>query len=243
MLGHSEGAVGPRTAGMIVGAAQLQHLQAHDVLLPREDVHFLSTTMTREEALERVRQSGHSRFPVTESGDLQDARSVVLAKRLLDWLLKHPEGPIDWESLVHEILIVPESLPLPKLLRTFQESRRHLALVVDEYGSVQGIATLEDVLEEVVGDIRDESDAPADEIRENADGSLTVKASTDLRQLSARLGVVWHPEFEATSVGGLVSESLERIPAVGDSIAWNGFRIEVTNADRRRARWLRVSKE
>lgn len=242
VLGRSEGAVGARTAGMIVGAAQLQQLQAHDVMLPREEVHLLSGRMTRDEAIEYARKSGHSRFPLSPSGDLDDAKSVVLAKQLLDWLLQHPDDPIDWESLGQEILVVPESLPLPKLLRTYQESRRHLALVVDEYGSVQGIATLEDVLEEVVGDIRDESDDPADEIHENADGSLTVKASADLRQLSSRLGVVWQPQHEATSVGGLVTEALERIPAVGDYIVWNGYRIEVTHADRTCARWLLVTK-
>jgi len=228
---------------MIVGAAQMQQLQAHDVMLPREEVHLLSGTMTRDEVIEFTRKSGHSRFPLSPTGDLDDAKSVVLVKQLLDWLLQHPDDPIDWESLGREILVVPESLPLPKLLRTYQESRRHLALVVDEYGSVQGIATLEDVLEEVVGDIRDESDDPADEIRENADGTLIVKASTDLRQLSFRLGVVWQPQLDATSVGGLVTEALERIPAVGDSIVWNGYHIEVTHADRTRARWLLVKKK
>ena len=243
VLGRSEGAVGPRTAGMIVGAAQMQQLQAHDVMLPREEVHLLSGTMTRDEVIEFTRKSGHSRFPLSPTGDLDDAQSVVLVKQLLDWLLQHPDDPIDWESLGREILVVPESLPLPKLLRTYQESRRHLALVVDEYGSVQGIATLEDVLEEVVGDIRDESDDPADEIRENADGTLIVKASTDLRQLSFRLGVVWQPQLDATSVGGLVTEALERIPAVGDSVVWNGYHIEVTHADRTRARWLLVKKK
>ncbi|MEM7196689.1 MAG: transporter associated domain-containing protein, partial [Pseudomonadota bacterium] len=78
---------------------------------------------------------------------------------------------------------------------------------------------------------------------ENPDGSLTVKGSVDLRQLSAKLGVVWHPESDATSVGGLVSEKLERIPKAGDSIKWNGYQLEVVSADRRRARWLQVRKE
>ena len=243
VLGRSEGAVGPRTAGMIVGAAQLQHLQAHDVMLPRENVHFLSTTMSRDEVIAYMRKSRHSRFPLSTSAVLDDVNGIVLAKRVLDWLLEHPSGPIDWEPLKQDILTVPESLSLPKLLRTFQDSRRHLALVVDEYGSIEGIATLEDVMEELVGDIRDESDDPADEIRENPDKTLTVKASTDLRQLSRRLSLVWQPEYEATSVGGLVSEVLERIPSVGDSIAWNGYRIEVTHADRRRAKWLLVTRQ
>lgn len=242
-LGHSEGVVGSGTAGMIVGATQLSQLQAHDVMLPRESVNFLSSAMSRDDALDYVRQRGHSRFPFTPTGELDDATGVVLTKELLDWLLEHDESKIDWDELQHEILVVPDTVSLPQLLRTFQESHRHLALVVDEYGSVEGVATLEDVIEEVVGDIRDESDSPADDIRERPDGVLLVRGTVDLRQLSARLGIAWEPEIDVASVGGLASETLERIPAVGDVISWNGYQIEVIRADRRRARWLSVRKE
>lgn len=243
VLGRTEGVVGPRTAGMIMGAVQLQHLQAHDVLLPRENIRYLSKNMTRAEVLSHMRESGYSRYPLSETGGIDDITGVILTKHLLDWLLQHPDEPIDWGSISDEILTVPERLPLPKLMRTFQDSRRHISLVVDEYGDVQGIATLEDVLEEVVGDIRDESDAPVSEFREEPDGSLTVKASVDLRQLSSRLGIVWQPGSDSASVGGLVSEMLERIPKTGDSVSWHGYRVEVISADRRRARWLKLKKE
>ena len=243
LLGRTEGSVGPRTAGVIVGAAQLPELHTRDVMLPRDKVHFLSATMSRSEVIDYVRKSGHSRFPFSSDGNLDEAKHVVLAKQLFDWLLENPRKDIDWASLAHEILVVPESLTLPKLLHTFQESHRHLSLVVDEYGGVQGIVTLEDVLEEVVGDIRDESDSPADEIRKRADGSVVVKGSVDLRQLSSILEVPWQPAEDVASVGGLVTETLERMPKVGDSIEWNGFRIEVLRADRTKARWLRVVKD
>ena len=242
-LGHSEGVVASRTAGMIVGATQLSQMQAHDIMLPRESVNFLSATMNRDEAISYLRKNGHSRFPFSPTGELDDAADVILAKELLDWLLDHDESKIDWDALRHEILVVPDTVSLPQLLRTFQESHRHLALVVDEYGSVEGVATFEDVIEEIVGDIRDESDSPADDIRERPDGVLLVRGTVDLRQLSSRLGISWEPEAEVSSVGGLVSETLERIPAVGDSISWNGYRIEVYRADRRRARWLSVRQE
>ena len=243
VLGKTEGAVGPRTAGVIVGAAQLPILQARDIMLPRDQVQFLSGLMTRNQAIEYVRSSGHSRFPFSPTGDLDDVNGVILVKQLLDWLLEHSDEHIDWKSLKHEILIVPETLSLPKLLHTYQQSHRHLALVVDEYGGVEGLATLEDVLEEIVGDIRDESDSPADDIRERADGSLLVKGSVDLRRLSAKLGVVWQPQHEVASIGGLVTEELERIPFAGESISWNGYRIEVIRANRTRALWLRIAKE
>ncbi|MEO1037805.1 MAG: hemolysin family protein [Pseudomonadota bacterium] len=242
-LGQSKGDVGARTAGMIVGAAQLRQLSVRDIMVPAEDVHFLSVGMRRGDVLDYVRRSEHSRFPLSTTDSFDDVNGVVLAKRLLDWLLRHPDEAIDWDELRDEILMVPESLPLPKLLRTYQDSHRHMALVVDEYGTIEGIATLEDVLEEVVGDIRDESDTPADDIRARADGSLVVRGSVDLRQLSAHLGVVWQPEAEIASVGGLISEQLERIPVVGDKISWNGFEVTVIRADRTRARWVRIEAE
>jgi CBS domain containing-hemolysin-like protein len=114
--------------------------------------------------------------------------------------------------------------------------------VVDEYGTVEGVATLEDVLEEIVGDIRDESDLPVDDFREQGDGTLLVRGRVDLRKLSDKLGTTWDPSIEVSTIGGLVTETLERIPVVGDSIDWNGHQVEVLGADRRRARLLRVSK-
>ncbi len=242
LLGRSEGVVGTRTAGMIVGATHLTHLRAQDVMLPREDIHFLHGAMKKDDALIVVRETGHSRFPYTPTGEIDDLTGVILVKDLLDWLLSHEDETIDWERLRRDPLIVPESLPLPRLLRTFQDTRRHLSIVVDEYGSVNGIATLEDVLEEIVGDIHDESDRPAEEISQRDDGTLHVQATVDLRKLSATLGVSWEPEGDVSTVGGLVTETLERIPAPGDSIDWNGYRITVVSADRQRAKLLTVTK-
>jgi magnesium and cobalt exporter, CNNM family len=240
LVGGSEGAVGHRTASMVVGATQLGYLQASDIMLPRKAVKFLSATMSRAEVIEYVRVTGHSRFPFSRSGELADVNTVVFAKELLTWLLEHDDETIDWPVLCREALVVPESSPLPRLLSTFQKIHRHLAIIVDEYGGMQGIATLEDVIEEIVGDIRDEHDLPADEFTEEADGSLRVRGSVDLRRLAARLGVAWEPDVEAATIGGLVTERLERIPRAGDCIEWHGRQIEVLTADRRRARQLRI---
>ena len=167
----------------------------------------------------------------------------MLAKALLHWLLQNEQEQVDWKSLTKEALIVPPSVPLLQLMRTYQDSRRHLAIVIDEYGTVEGIATLEDVLEEIVGDIFDESDLPTHEFHEMADGALIVRARVDLRKLSAKLDVAWDPEIEATTIGGLVMEELERIPVAGDTISWNGYRIEVLRADERHAKLLRMRPE
>lgn len=241
-LGRSAGVVGVKTAGIIVGATQLRHMHARDVLLPREAVRLLSARMDRQEVVACVRDSGHSRFPFSPTGDLDDVTGVVLAKDLLYWLLQHEERQVDWDAIQRESLIVPGSMPLLQLLRTYQDTQRHLAIVVDEYGDVEGIATLEDVLEEIVGDIRDESDQPISEIQKQPDGTLVVSAQVDLRKLSAMLGLAWDPAIEPTTLGGLVIEVLERIPAVGDAIDWSGYRIEVLRADKRRVSTLRVSK-
>ena len=243
LLGQSKGDVGVATAGLVVGATHLRHLQAHDVMLPREDVRFLSTEMRREEAIEQVRGSGHSRFPISSTRDLGDVVGVVLAKDLLYWLLNHGDDEIDWPSITKEALMVPPSVPLLQLLQNYKDNRRHMAIVLNEYGAVEGIATLEDVLEEIVGDIFDESDTPVRDTHKLADGSLVVRSKVDLRKLSAALKVAWDPEIEAATIGGLVTDELERIPEAGDIVIWNGFRIEVLRADERRATLLRVSRE
>jgi CBS domain containing-hemolysin-like protein len=241
-LGRTEGVVGTRMANMIMGATHLSYLRAHDVMLPRDEVRFLAGTMKRDDALAMVRESGHSRFPYSPSGEIDDVTGVILAKELLYWLLSHNDTVVDWESLRLDALIVPESLPLPRLLRSFQDSQRHLAIVIDEYGDVEGIATLEDVLEEIVGEIYDESDRRSNDIVEREDGTLRVRAVVDLRKLSAALDISWEPEDEVSTVGGLVTETLERIPSVGDSIDWHGYRITVLRADRQRAKLLSVEK-
>lgn len=241
-LGRSEGAVGDQTAEMIVGATQLGYLHARDVMLPRDKVHYLSATMDRDEAIELVRESGHSRFPYSPTEHLADVSGIILAKDLLYWVLRNDGVHIDWEAIREDALVVPENVAVPQLLHTYQETHRHLAVVVDEYGAVEGVVTLEDVLEEIVGDIRDESDIPEQDFSEQPDGTLFVRGRVDLRKLSDKLGTTWEPHVDVATIGGLFSETLERIPVVGDSIEWNGHRIEVVRADRRRARLLRVSK-
>jgi CBS domain containing-hemolysin-like protein len=242
-LGQLRGAVGPLTAGMVVGATQLRHLHADDVMLPRENVRFLSAGMNRDEALAYVRESGHSRFPFTPTGDFDDVSGVVLAKDLLYWLLQNDAPDIDWDALRQDALVVPNSVPLPQLLKTYQDTQRHLAVVVDEYGSVEGIVTLEDVLEEIVGEIRDESDLPVEEFQDRTDGTLIVRGNVDMRKLCARLGITWDPELEVSTISGLVTEILERIPVVGDDVDWNGYHIEVLRADRRRARLVSIRRK
>ncbi len=126
------------------------------------------------------------------------------------------------------------------MLRTFRESARHIAIVVDEYGGVEGIVTLEDVLEEIVGDIVDESDHPEPDVWRQSDGSVHVLASVDLRRVCNALSIPWMPESEVTSIGGFIAEQLGRVPEVGDSVVWREYDLEVLEANPRQAERIEV---
>jgi len=241
-LGRSEGVVGQRTADMIIGATELAQLDAGNVMLPRQEVECLSTGMNRTEVLAHIRNAKHSRFPLVVDNDFDTVNGIILVKELLSWLLENPGDEINWEDLHTQPLVVPESMSLRQLLKTFQDGRVHMAIVVNEYGEAEGIVTMEDVLEEIVGDIFDESDIPIDEARKLPDGSWQVAASIDLRKLCHALNIHWDSEEEAATLGGLIAEAVEHVPAAGDTMDWNGFRIEVTEATEKKAKTLIIRK-
>jgi CBS domain containing-hemolysin-like protein len=241
-LGRNEGAVGPRTADMIVGATHLRQMTAGDVMLPRQQIVHLSAEMTPAEVLETARESGYSRFPFVPEKDIDNFSGIVMVKDLMFWMHDHPDTPVDWKSLVREPIVVPEGMPLTALMRTFQDARFHLAIIVDEYGGVEGLVTLEDVVEEVVGEILDESDEPIEDIWPQDDGSLHAKATVELRKICAHLNLPWEPEEEVATVGGLITERLGRLPARGDSVEWNGCRLEVLSVGARRPELIEIRR-
>jgi CBS domain containing-hemolysin-like protein len=241
-LGRSEGLVGPRTADMIVNATKLRQLRVADIMLQRAMVTFLSATSSNAELLQTVRSSQFSRFPFSPSDNFDDVSGIVLARDILFDLLDRPDHEIDWKKLVREPLVVPPGKPLNKLLRVFQEVRSHMALVVDEYGGFEGIVTLEDVIEEIVGEIDDEADQPTAAWRPEADGTLHVPATAELRKVLQQLGKEWPENQEITSVGGIVTEALGRLPKAGDVVEWNGCRFEVLAVNKRRAELVAVRK-
>jgi len=242
-LGRTEGVVGAQTAGIIIGASGLPMLSAADVMLPRQQVVHLSATSSRRQVLKILKQSGHSRFPLSMTDRLDEVSGVVLAKDLLLELQENSDETIDWSRLVLEPVVVPETAPLDSLLRTFKEARRHLAIVVDEYGDVQGIVTFEDVLEELVGDIFDESDRSIQDVWRQDDGSLHALATIELRNLCQQLGIELPPETKASRLGGLVTELLGRIPVRGDTMEWNDCRIEVLSTSKWSAEMVSIKKK
>jgi len=238
-FGRTEGAVGGRVADMIEGAARLKELTAYDVMVPRSQVVFLSGDRELDENLKLIERSGHSRFPYTADGNLDKAEGVVLVKDLL-FSMRRNGGQIDFASLMSPSLVVPGSLPLERLLRTFQDERRHMALVVDEYGGTQGIVTLEDVLEEIVGEIEDESDRVDPSILRRAPGVFVCRGSAETRKVFELLGL--ESETEMVTLAGFVAELVGRVPRVGDSTEWQSHRFTVLRASARRAERIEVRK-
>jgi len=240
-LGRTEGALAGRVADMIEGATALRELTAYEVMVPRSQVVFLSGERTIQENLDMIRRSQHSRFPYTPDSDLDHAKGVILVKDLLfrDGALA-TGADIDFDKLQTPLLVVPASAPLEKVLRTFQEERRHIAIVVDEYGGTQGLITLEDVLEEIVGEIEDESDRVDQRIFRRNDGVFVCRASAETRKLFEILSI--DEDAETVTVGGFVADLVGRVPRTGDVVEFHGFQFSVARASARRAERIEVRR-
>ena len=229
-IGHSEGVVGKQTAQMIVGASELRKLNAGNIMVARRDIVFLSQNASPGQVLKTIRESGFSRFPYSPTGELDDVAGVVFAKEALAQLIDDGQRVVDWQNLVHDPIVVPETVALDSLLRTFRQTRRHMALVVDEYGDLQGLVTLEDVLEEVVGDIFDESDLLSEDLWQRPDGSVRAFGTAELHRVCRMLGIDKPADVASSTIGGLMSEALGHIPKPGDAVDWRGHRLTVLSA-------------
>jgi CBS domain containing-hemolysin-like protein len=237
-FGMSQGAFGQITAELIQNATRLRETKARDVMVARDRVAYLSGNVSTEENLLRLKRSGHSRLPFTPDGELDHVTGVILAKELLFALRERTEP--QWEELLVPLLVVPETATLNHVLRRFQRAKRHLAIVVDEYGSTRGVITLEDVLEEIVGEIEDESDAEEANMIQRADGSWLCRGTTEIEALFAQLGVE-PPATASKTLSGFLAERLGHVPAAGTVLEAEGFRFLVTKANNRRAERVQVA--
>lgn len=236
-IGKSEGVVGPRFAQFIEGVASLRELTVHDVMVPRVSIAYLAGNRSLQENLDIIQKSGHSRFPFTATGDLDDVDGIVLAKELL--FLDHDEDSFDWAEVKSPLVVVPETKFLDEVLRLFQEQRKHMAVVVDEYGGTQGVVTLEDVLEEIVGEIEDETDRVERLIDKLPSGAYLCRGHAETRKLFKVVGLEDKTDF--VTVGGFVGDLLGHVPKVGDVAEYKRLRFEVTKASKRRAERLLVT--
>ncbi|MDT8438932.1 MAG: transporter associated domain-containing protein [Wenzhouxiangellaceae bacterium] len=225
------GLIEAETLAMMEGALEVDQLQVRDAMIPRSQMVVIHQGDTLDDILPIIIESGHSRFPVVGE-DKDEIKGILLAKDLLRLVAR--EHGLTLADLVREPVIIPESKRLNILLKEFRLSRNHMAIVVDEYGGVAGLITIEDVLEEIVGEIDDEHDAETvEDIRRLEDGGFAVQALTLIDDFNEAFGTEFSDE-EFDTIGGLVVSQFGYVPEVEEAVEFGGFRFEVTAADERR---------
>ena len=224
---------------MLEGVLQVSGTQVRDVMVPRSQMVVIQRDEPPERILPIVIESGHSRFPVV-GDDRDEIAGILLAKDLLRYFAQADAGHFDIRECLRPAVLIPESKRLNVLLREFRVSHNHMAIVVDEYGGVSGLLTIEDVLEEIVGEIGDEYDVDEGEgIRREGERTYSVPALTRIEEFNAVFGTRYADE-EFDTIGGLVLHELGRMPRRGESIEIGGVELVVQRADRRRIETLRV---
>ncbi len=225
---------------MMEGVLQVSDLQVRDIMIPRAQMAVVGRDDDLERILPIVVESGHSRFPVIGE-DRAEVVGILLAKDLLQYCGKGSER-FRLRDILRSAVFVPESKRLDVLLREFRTSRAHMAIVVDEYGAAAGLVTIEDVLEQIVGEIEDEYDFDQDAfIMRRDDNLFTAKAHTSIEDFNEYFNVDLSGDGYDT-IGGLVLKAFGRMPRRGESIEKDGFRFEVVSADGRRIRLLNISR-
>lgn len=223
---------------MIEGAFEVAEMRVREIMIPRSQMTVVEKDASFEEILALVTGSGHSRFPVIGE-DKDELEGVLLAKDLLKYAAD-PES-FSMDAMMRDVVIIPESKRLNTLLNEFRSSRNHMALVVDEYGGVSGLVTIEDVLEVIVGDIDDEHDIEeASNINAHRNGHYNVNALTEIEEFNTHFNVELDTEISDT-VGGFVMRKLGHVPKRGEQIWAQGFLFTVLGADSRRIYRLKVT--
>ena len=225
---------------MLESVLQVSEIQVRDIMVPRSQMVVINRDEPVEKILPVVIESGHSRFPVVGE-DRDEVQGILLAKDLLRFFVEDQPDAFDIKECLRPAVFIPESKRLNVLLKEFRVTHNHMAIVVDEYGGVSGLLTIEDVLEQIVGDIGDEYDVDESEgIRKEADRSWTVPALTRIEDFNQAFGTRFSDE-ECDTIGGLILHELGRMPRRGEAVQIGGLELKVTRADRRRIETLRVT--
>jgi magnesium and cobalt transporter len=223
---------------MLEGVLAVADMQVRDIMVPRSQMVFVVRDESPENLVELVVESGHSRFPVIGE-DRDQILGILLAKDLLR-LQVEPDEAFEIREYMRPVSFVPESKRLNVLLKEFRRSHNHIAMVVDEYGGVCGLVTIEDVIEQIVGEIDDEHDVEEDQtIRKERPREFTVRALTPIAQFNSYFGKKFSDD-EYDTIGGLLMQEFGRLPRRGETIKVDGLEFRVVRADRRRIDLLRV---
>ncbi len=225
---------------IIQGALEVSGQQVREIMIPRTQMITINIDDPTEEFLSKVIESGHSRFPVVGE-NVDDIRGILLAKDLLPLVLKGHDG-FELESIIRQANIIPESKRLNVLLREFRENRYHMALVIDEYGGISGLITIEDILEEIVGEISDETDDDNNDafIRKVSDNDFIIKALTPIEEFNETFNTQLEDE-EFDTIGGLLMKDFGHLPQRNETATINGFKFRVLYSDSRQVHLLRLS--
>lgn len=241
---HDRNLIDADALSMIEGVFQVSDLSARDIMIPRSQMDMIDITKSIENWMPSVLSTAHSRFPAVD-GERDKVIGILLAKDLLRY---YAEDSFDVRDMLRPAIFIPESKRLNVLLRDFRANRNHMAIVVDEYGGVAGLITIEDVLEQIVGDIEDEYDFDEAEdnilaIRDGEHGGARwrIKALTEIEQFNTVLETDFSNE-DVDTIGGLVANHLGRVPHKGDQLTIDNIRFEILRADARQAHVLLVEK-
>ena len=227
------------TFSMMEGALAVSETRAGDLMVPRSQVNAVDLSEPREVWLPKLIESGHSRIPAVED-DIDNVLGILHAKDLLKILMDPTTNP---KTLLRPARFIPETQPINVLLRDFKETRSHLALVIDEFGSISGLITIEDVLEQIVGEISDEFDHDDNlsNIVTDGEGRWRVKAITPIEQFNEYFDSDLSDDYCET-IGGLITDRFEHVPHTGEIIEEKGFRFRILLGDDRQARLLSVER-
>ncbi len=242
---HSENVFDPDEQEMLAGVLEVAETQVRDVMVPRSQMVVIGRDQNLDEMLQVIIESGHSRFPVIGE-DRDEIVGILLAKDLLRFFCNAGETQLRLDRFIRPAVVIPESKRLNALLKEFRDSHNHMAIVVDEYGGVSGLLTIEDVLEEIVGEIGDEHDPAEDmfiqpEAEREGKPSYSVRALTRIEDFNEYF-TAQLPDEDYDTVGGLVMAQLGRLPRRGDVVRFDDFEFRVTKADRRRVDTLQVQR-
>jgi magnesium and cobalt transporter len=226
---------------MIEGVLQVSEMQVRDIMVPRAQMDVVDKNLAPEVYLPDVIKTGHSRFPMVD-GDKDKVVGILLAKDLLRYFQDDKNKHFNLHDFLRPAVFVPESKRLNVLLREFRTNRNHMAIVVDEYGGVAGLVTIEDVLEQIVGEIKDEYDIDDDDVQiaERRNGEFVVKALMPLEDFNERLHSSLLSE-DVDTIGGLVLNTLGHLPQRGEAVVLGDLRFEVLRADSRRIHLMKVT--
>ena len=242
-VGEAQGSLEEAERALIHSIVEFGETTVREVMVSRVDVTALSAAASLDEALAMIRESGHSRFPLYQD-HLDSVLGVVYAKDLLPYVDDGPDHPTpDWAAVARKPLFVPPTKALDDMLTDFQQTNTHMAIVVDEYGGTAGLVTLEDLLEEVVGEIRDELDRPEDDtlLHEVEPGVYRAEARVDLDDLVDLLGVEMDTDaFDFETLGGLILHLAGDIPEAGDEVVYERLRLRVMAVEDNRIQQVRV---